>query len=283
MGIREVHVDEIIPVVERLCIESNIKLPKDVKDNLCQALDEEESSLGKEVLKDIIKNTEIAESKNIPICQDTGFAVVFLKVGQDVHVVGGSLNDAINEGVRRGYINGYLRKSMVVDPFLSRKNTNDNTPAIIHTEIVPGDKINIIFAPKGGGSENMSALRMLKPADGVEGIKRFVLETVDRAGSNPCPPIIVGVGVGGTIEIATLIAKKSLLRPLGQHHPQPEIANLERELLKGVNKLGIGPQGFGGLVTALGVNIETYPTHIACLPVAINIQCHVARHLEAEI
>lgn len=283
MGIREVHVDEIIPVVERLCIESNIKLPKDIRDHLCQALDEEESSLGKEVLKDIIKNTEIAESKNIPICQDTGFAVVFLKVGQDVHVVGGSLNDAINEGVRRGYINGYLRKSMVVDPFLSRKNTNDNTPAIIHTEIVPGDKINIIFAPKGGGSENMSALRMLKPADGVEGIKRFVLETVDRAGSNPCPPIIVGVGVGGTIEIATLIAKKSLLRPLGQHHPQPEIANLERELLKEVNKLGIGPQGFGGLVTALGVNIETYPTHIACLPVAINIQCHVARHLEAEI
>lgn len=283
MGIREVHVDEIIPVVERLCIESNIKLPKDIRDHLCQALDEEESSLGKEVLKDIIKNTEIAESKNIPICQDTGFAVVFLKVGQDVHVVGGSLNDAINEGVRRGYINGYLRKSMVVDPFLSRKNTNDNTPAIIHMEIVPGDKINIIFAPKGGGSENMSALRMLKPADGVEGIKRFVLETVDRAGSNPCPPIIVGVGVGGTIEIATLIAKKSLLRPLGQHHPQPEIANLERELLKEVNKLGIGPQGFGGLVTALGVNIETYPTHIACLPVAINIQCHAARHLEAEI
>ena len=283
MDIREVHVDEIIPVVEKLCIESNIKLPKDVRDNLCQALDEEESPLGKEVLKDIIKNTEIAESKNIPICQDTGFAVVLLKVGQDVHVVGGNLIDAINEGVRRGYTNGYLRKSMVVDPFLSRKNTNDNTPAIIHTEIVPGDKINIVFAPKGGGSENMSALRMLKPADGVEGIKKFVLETVDRAGSNPCPPIIVGVGVGGTIEIATLIAKKALLRPLGQHHPQPEIADLERELLKEVNNLGIGPQGFGGLVTALGVNIETYPTHIACLPVAINIQCHVARHMEAEI
>ncbi len=283
MGIREVHVDEIIPVVENLCIESNIKLPKDIRDHLYQALEEEESPLGKEVLKDIIKNTEIAESKNIPICQDTGFAVVFLKVGQDVHVVGGSLNDAINEGVRRGYTHGYLRKSMVIDPFLSRKNTNDNTPAIIHTEIVPGDKINIIFAPKGGGSENMSALRMLKPADGVEGIKRFVLETVDRAGSNPCPPIIVGVGVGGTIEIATLVAKKALLRPLGQHHPQPEIADLERELLKEVNNLGIGPQGFGGLITALGVNIETYPTHIACLPVAINIQCHVARHMEAEI
>ena len=283
MGIREVHVNEIIPVVEKQCIESNIKLPKDIRDHLCQALEEEESPLGKEVLKDIIKNTEIAESKNIPICQDTGFAVVFLKVGQDVHVVGGSLNDAINEGVRRGYTKGYLRKSMVIDPFLSRKNTNDNTPAIIHTEIVPGDKINIIFAPKGGGSENMSALRMLKPADGVEGIKRFVLETVDRAGSNPCPPIIVGVGVGGTIEIATLIAKKALLRPLGQHHPQPEIADLERELLKEVNNLGIGPQGFGGLITALGVNIETYPTHIACLPVAINIQCHVARHMEAEI
>jgi len=283
MGIREVHVDEIIPVVERLCIESNIILPKDVRDHLCQALDEEESPLGKEVLKDIIKNTQIAETNNIPICQDTGFAVVFLKVGQDVHVVGGSLNDAINEGVRRGYTNGYLRKSMVVDPFLSRKNTHDNTPAIIHTEIVPGDKVNIVFAPKGGGSENMSALRMLKPADGVEGIKRFVLETVDGAGSNPCPPIIVGVGVGGTIEIATLVAKKALLRPLGEHHPQPEVADLERELLKEVNNLGIGPQGFGGLVTALGVNIETYPTHIACLPVAINIQCHVARHMAAEI
>lgn len=281
--IREVHVDEIISIIEKLCIESNIKLPRDVKDYLFQALEKEESPLGKEVLKDIVKNTEIAESKNIPICQDTGFAVVFLDIGQDVHVIGGNLYDAIDEGVRRGYTNGYLRKSMVVDPFLNRKNTNDNTPAIIHSQIVPGNKIKILFAPKGGGSENMSALRMLKPADGVEGIKKFVLEIVDKAGSNPCPPIIVGVGVGGTIEIVTLIAKKALLRPLGQHHPQPEIADLEKELLKEINDLGIGPQGFGGVVTALGVNIETFPTHIACLPVAINIQCHVARHMEVEI
>lgn len=280
---REINVSEIISTVERLCIESNIKLPGDVRHALDEALKKESSPLGQEILKDIIKNAKIAEEKNIPICQDTGFAVVFLKLGQDVRITGGNLVDAINEGVRRGYVNGYLRKSIVTDPFLTRKNTKDNTPAIIHTEIVPGDKINIILAPKGGGSENMSALRMLSPADGVEGIKKFVLETVDRAGSNPCPPIVVGIGVGGTIEVATLIAKKALLRPLGQHHPQPEVADLERELLKEINKLGIGPQGFGGTVTALAVHIETFPAHIASLPVAINIQCHVARHMEAEI
>ncbi|NLZ52580.1 MAG: fumarate hydratase [Thermoanaerobacteraceae bacterium] len=202
---REINVSEIISTVERLCIESNIKLPGDVRHALDEALKKESSPLGQEILKDIIKNAKIAEEKNIPICQDTGFAVVFLKLGQDVRITGGNLVDAINEGVRRGYVNGYLRKSIVTDPFLTRKNTKDNTPAIIHTEIVPGDKINIILAPKGGGSENMSALRMLSPADGVEGIKRFVLETVDRAGSNPCPPIVVGIGVGGTIEVATLI------------------------------------------------------------------------------
>lgn len=280
---REINVSEIISTVERLCIESNIKLPGDVRHALDEALKKESSPLGQEILKDIIKNAKIAKEKNIPICQDTGFAVVFLKLGQDVRITGGNLVDAINEGVKRGYVNGYLRKSIVTDPFLTRKNTKDNTPAIIHTEIVPGDKINIILAPKGGGSENMSALRMLSPADGVEGIKRFVLETVDRAGSNPCPPIVVGIGVGGTIEVATLIAKKALLRPLGQHHPQPEVADLERELLKEINKLGIGPQGFGGTVTALAVHIETFPAHIASLPVAINIQCHVARHMEAEI
>ncbi|MCR4429619.1 MAG: fumarate hydratase [Tepidanaerobacteraceae bacterium] len=280
---REIHANQIISTVERLCIESNINLPDDVKNALDDALKMESSPLGQEILKDIIKNAEIAKEKNIPICQDTGFAVVFLKLGQDVRITGGNLVDAINEGVRRGYINGYLRKSIVTDPFLTRKNTKDNTPAIIHTEIVPGDKINIILAPKGGGSENMSALRMLSPADGVEGIKRFVLETVDKAGSNPCPPIVVGIGVGGTIEVATLIAKKALLRPLGQHHPQPEVADLERELLAEINKLGIGPQGFGGSTTALAVHIETFPAHIASLPVAINIQCHVARHMEAEI
>jgi fumarate hydratase subunit alpha len=281
--VREIHVNQIISAVENLCIKSNCKLPGDVKRALEKSLKNEASPLGREILKDIIKNAQIAEQKNIPICQDTGFAVVFLSVGQDVRIAGGNIADAINEGVRRGYVRGYLRKSIVADPFLTRKNTGDNTPAIIHTEIVPGDKIKIVLAPKGGGSENMSALRMLKPADGVEGIKSFVLETVDRAGANPCPPIIVGVGVGGTIEVATLIAKKALLRPVGQHHPTPEVAKLEEELLAEINKLGIGPQGFGGTTTALAVHIETFPAHIATLPVAINIQCHAARHMEVEI
>lgn len=280
---REIDVKQIISAVENLCIESNCKLPGDVKRALEKALNNEASPLGREILKDILKNAQIAEQKNIPICQDTGFAVVFLSVGQEVRITGGNIVDAINEGVRRGYVNGYLRKSIVADPFLTRKNTGDNTPAIIHTDIVPGDKIKIVLAPKGGGSENMSALRMLKPADGVEGIKSFVLETVDKAGANPCPPIIVGVGVGGTIEVATLIAKKALLRPVGQHHPTPEVAKLEEELLAEINKLGIGPQGFGGTTTALAVHIETFPAHIATLPVAINIQCHAARHMEVEI
>jgi fumarate hydratase subunit alpha len=281
--VREIDVKQIISAVENLCIESNCKLPGDVKRALEKALNNEASPLGREILKDILKNAQIAEQKNIPICQDTGFAVVFLSVGQEVRITGGNIVDAINEGVRRGYVNGYLRKSIVADPFLTRKNTGDNTPAIIHTDIVPGDKIKIVLAPKGGGSENMSALRMLKPADGVEGIKSFVLETVDKAGANPCPPIIVGVGVGGTIEVATLIAKKALLRPVGQHHPTPEVAKLEEELLAEINKLGIGPQGFGGTTTALAVHIETFPAHIATLPVAINIQCHAARHMEVEI
>jgi len=200
-----------------------------------------------------------------------------------VHLVGGDLNEAINEGVRRGYINGYLRKSSVDDPFLVRKNTGDNTPAIVHTTIVPGDKIKIIVAPKGGGSENMSALAMLKPADGVEGIKKFIINTVEKAGSNPCPPIIVGVGIGGTIEKTTLLAKKALLRPIGEYNPNPDVAKLEKELLEEINKLGIGPQGFGGRITALAVHIETFPAHIASMPVAVNIQCHAARHKEAII
>jgi fumarate hydratase subunit alpha len=280
---REVHVDEIIAAVEKLCIEANIKLPEDVKSALNNAVEKETSPLGREILNDIIKNYQIAEEKDLAICQDTGFAVFFVKLGQDVRITGGNFTEAINEGVRRGYKNGYLRKSIVNDPLIYRKNTGDNTPAIIHLEIVPGDKIHITFAPKGGGSENMSALRMLKPSDGVEGLKKFVLETVRQAGPNPCPPIIVGVGIGGTIEVATLIAKKALLRPIGEHHPMPEIAELEKELLEEVNKLGIGPQGFGGKTTALAVNIETFPAHIASLPVAINIQCHVARHKEVEI
>lgn len=280
---RKVHVEKIISAIENLCIQSNIKLPPDVKQALEKASKNETSPLGREIIGDILRNAEIAEQKNIPICQDTGFAVFFLKLGDDVRVIGGNIADAINEGVRRGYTNGYLRKSIVTDPFLNRENTGDNIPAIIHTELVPGDKINITISPKGGGSENMSALRMLKPADGVEGIRQFVIETVDKAGSNPCPPIIVGVGVGGTIEVATLIAKKALLRPIGTHHPQTEVEQLEKQLLNEVNKLGIGPQGFGGTTTALAVNIETFPAHIASLPVAVNIQCHVARHMEIEL
>lgn len=280
---REINVEEITKTVEKLAIEANYYLPQDVKKALEEAVDNEESPLAKEILTDILKNGEIARTNNVPICQDTGLAVVFLELGQDVRLVGGDLNEAIDEGVRRGYKNGYLRKSAVNDPFIVRKNTGDNTPAIIHTKIVPGDKVKLILAPKGGGSENMSALAMLKPSDGVNGIKKFVLDTVDKAGSNPCPPIIVGIGIGGTIEKTTLIAKQSLLRTVGEHNSNPEVAKLEEELLEEINKLGIGPQGFGGRTTALAVNIETFPAHIASMPVAINIQCHVARHKEAII
>lgn len=280
---RVVNVSEITDVVEKLCIESNYYLPEDVRIALENALEVEESPLGKEILQDILKNQEIARTKNVPICQDTGLAVLFLELGQDVRLIGGALEEAINEGIRRGYEKGYLRKSTVDDPFVERKNLGDNTPAIIHTKIVPGDKVKMILAPKGGGSENMSALAMLKPSDGVEGIRKFVLDTVEKAGSNPCPPIIVGVGIGGTIEKTTLIAKQSLLRNIGEHNPNPKIAELEKELLVQVNNLGIGPQGFGGRTTALAVHIETFPAHIASMPVAINIQCHAARHLEATI
>jgi len=280
---RVVNVSEITDVVEKLCIESNYYLPEDVRIALENALEVEESPLGKEIIQDILKNQEIARIKNVPICQDTGLAVLFLELGQDVRLIGGALEEAINEGIRRGYEKGYLRKSTVDDPFMERKNLGDNTPAIIHTKIVPGDKVKMILAPKGGGSENMSALAMLKPSDGVEGIRKFVLDTVEKAGSNPCPPIIVGVGIGGTIEKTTLIAKQSLLRNIGEHNPNPKIAELEKELLVQVNNLGIGPQGFGGRTTALAVHIETFPAHIASMPVAINIQCHAARHLEATI
>ncbi|MDI6705636.1 MAG: fumarate hydratase [Bacillota bacterium] len=280
---REVHVDTVTKTIEELCMDANYNLPEDVKEALEQAVQKEASPLGKEILQDIIKNAEIASRDRVPICQDTGFTVVFLELGQDVRIVGGDINEAINEGVRRGYKKGYLRKSIVDDPFLARKNTGDNTPAIIHTTIVSGDRLKVTVAPKGGGSENMSALRMLKPSDGVEGIKKFVLESVDNAGSNPCPPIIVGVGIGGTIEMTALIAKKALLRQLGRYNPNPEVAKLEKQLLEEINKLGIGPQGFGGRITALAVNIETFPAHIASMPVAVNIQCHAARHKEAII
>lgn len=280
---RELNVDVITNTVERLCIESNYYLPQDVKKALEDAVLKEESQIGKDTLLDILRNEEAARRNHVPICQDTGLTVLFIELGQDLRLVGGDFNEAINEGVRRGYKNGYLRKSSVDDPFLLRKNTGDNTPAIIHTTIVKGDKISITVAPKGGGSENMSALRMLTPSEGVKGIKRFIIDTVDKAGSNPCPPIIVGVGIGGTIEMTTLIAKKALLRTVGEHNSNPEVAKLENELLEEINNLGIGPQGFGGRVTALAVNIETFPAHLASMPVAVNIQCHAARHKEAII
>ena len=278
---RELNVDVITNTVEKLCIESNYFLPRDVKKALEDAVLKEESPVGRDTLLDILKNAEIAERNQVPICQDTGLAVVFIELGQDLRLVGGDFYEAINEGVRRGYKNGYLRKSAVNDPFLVRKNTGDNTPAIIHTTIVKGDKLKITIAPKGGGSENMSALRMLTPSEGVKGIKKFIVDTVDKAGSNPCPPVIVGVGIGGTVEMTALIAKKALLRTVGEHNPDPEVAKLESELLAEINNLGIGPQGFGGRITALAVNIETFPAHLASMPVAVNIQCHAARHKEA--
>lgn len=277
---RKIETTSIIAAAEDLCITANNRLPDDVLAAIKDAAEREESDLGREVFAQILENIKIAERKGVPLCQDTGFAVFFVELGQDVQIVGGDFTEAINEGVRRGYRNGYLRKSICDDPYILRKNTGDNTPAVIHVRIVPGDKLKIIFAPKGAGSENMSAIRMLKPADGEEGIRKFVLEQVDKAGSNPCPPIVVGVGVGGTFEMAAILAKTALLRPLGSHNANPEVARLERELLEELNKTGIGPQGLGGRVTALGVNIETYPTHIASLPVAININCHVARHAE---
>ena len=280
---REIDVAEITDVVARLCVDSNYYLPEDVQKALEEACVKEESELGREILGDILKNAEIARTKDVPICQDTGLAVFFIELGQDVHLTGGDLNAAIDEGVRRGYRDGYLRNSTVDDPFLVRKNVGDNTPAIVHIKIVPGEKIKITIAPKGGGSENMSALGMLTPSAGVKGIKKFIVETVDKAGSNPCPPIIVGVGIGGTIEKTTLLAKQALLRKIGEYNPNPEVANVEKELLEEINDLGIGPQGFGGRVTALAVHIETFPAHIASMPVAVNIQCPVARHKEAKI
>lgn len=279
---REIHVSQITQAIEELAVKANYELPEDVVQAIAAAARREDSDLGQEIFQLMQENAHLAKTKGTAICQDTGVAVVFLEVGQDVRIVGGSLTDAVNEGVRRGYTKGYLRKSVVGDPFL-RKNTGDNTPAVIHTEIVPGDQLKITLAPKGAGSENMSALKMLTPADGAEGVKRFVVSTVDQAGGNPCPPIIVGVGVGGTMEQAALIAKKALLRPVGQKSPLEHVARLEEEILQEINQLGIGPQGLGGRVTALAVHIETYPTHIACLPVAVNIQCHVARHAETRL
>ncbi len=276
---KEIHVDNIIETVAELCIEACCYLGNDIKTLLRNAREQEVSQFGQNILDQLLENIRLAEELELPLCQDTGMAVVFLDIGQDVHIIGGNLYQAIHEGVRRGYRQGYLRKSVLTP--IERINTGDNTPAVIHTEIVPGDQLKITVAPKGFGSENMSRLKMLKPADGLPGIKDFILETIIIAGGNPCPPIIVGVGIGGTMEKAAYIAKKALLRQGGTYNSDPIIANLEKEMLNKINKTGIGPQGLGGKITVLAVNIETYPTHIAGLPVAVNIQCHVARHKEA--
>lgn len=275
---RRIKVEEITEAVKRLCIESNYDLGEDVMQAFEKALLLEESEAGKSALNILIENARIAKGEQVPMCQDTGFAVIFIELGQEVIIEGGLLVEAINEGVRRGYQEGYLRKS-ICDPF-TRKNTGDNTPAVIHIELVQGENLKIIAAPKGGGSENMSRVTMLSPADGIEGIKRFVIQRASESGSNPCPPVIIGVGVGGTFEKAALLAKKALLRPLGTKNPDPQLAALEEELLKGVNDLGIGPQGLGGRVFALGVQIEKFPCHIASLPLAVNINCHASRHKE---
>ncbi len=279
---REVNVSNITEAVKNLCIDANYYLGEDVVKSLKKNEEKEESPTGKEILGKIIENIKIAKNDKVPLCQDTGYAVFFIELGQDVHLIGGDFVKAVNEGVRQGYKEGYLRKSVVADP-LKRNNTGDNTPAIIHTDIVPGEKIKIAFAPKGGGSENMSEVRMMAPAVGIEGIKEFVVERVRKSGANPCPPVIVGIGIGGTFDKCAEIAKRSLLRPIGSKNPNKVYADLEDELLKTINKLGIGPQGFGGRTTALAVHIEVHPCHIASFPVAVNMQCHVARHKEVII
>jgi fumarate hydratase subunit alpha len=279
--LREIDVKKVTETVSQLCQEANFFLPDDVLDALKKARKTEESEIGQQTLDQILDNAKLAKEEQIAMCQDCGAAVVYLKIGQDVHFTGGDLYKAINEGVKDGYEKGYLRKSMAKQPFSARVNTKDNTPAIIHTDIVPGDKLKIMIVPKGGGSENMSRLVMLTPAAGRQGIIDAVVKAVDEAGSNPCPPIIVGVGIGGTAERTMELAKKALLRKVGEPSPDAEVAELEKEILKRVNALGIGPQGFGGRNTALAVHIETFPAHIASMPLAINMQCHAARHKEA--
>ena len=274
---RELDVSVVRDAVARLCVAANTRLPEDVKKAIDEFRSKEDWAIAKGVLENIVENYKIADSENVPICQDTGMACVFLEVGQEVHFVGGGLYDAVNAGVRRGYTEGYLRKSVVADP-IRRGNTGDNTPAVVYTDIGPGDKVKITVGPKGFGSENMSAIKMLKPSDGLEGIKKFILDTVEAAGPNPCPPMVVGVGIGGTFDKAAYLAKKALMRPLDVRNPEPYYADLEIELLEQINALGIGPQGFGGLTTALGLNIEVMPTHIAGMPCAVNIGCHATRH-----
>ncbi|MCI5959823.1 MAG: fumarate hydratase [Lachnospiraceae bacterium] len=274
---RTIQVTDITEQIKEMCIEANHFLTDDMKEALVNAQDTEEAMLGKQILQQLQENLKIAGEDMIPICQDTGMAVIFMEIGQDVHFEGGNLEDAINEGVRRGYVDGYLRKSVVKDPLI-RENTKDNTPAVIHYEIVPGDQVRITVAPKGFGSENMSRVFMLKPADGIEGVKQAILTAVKDAGPNACPPMVVGVGIGGTFEKCALMAKKALTRPVNQHSDIPYVKEMEEELLEKMNATGIGPGGLGGTTTALAVNINTYPTHIAGLPVAVNICCHVNRH-----
>ncbi len=278
---REIATEKIVETVKNLCMDANYNLGEDVIKALKKGLEIEESPTGRDILNQLLKNAEIAHNEKIPMCQDTGFAVVFLELGSEVHI-NGNIVEAINEGVRRGYTEGYLRKSILSDP-IKGKNTQDNTPAIIHTTIVPGDKIKITVAPKGGGSENMSEVKMMAPAAGIEGVKNFVIDRVIRSSSNPCPPIVVGVGIGGTFEYVAFLAKKALLRDIGQRHPDPFYADVERELLERINRTGIGPMGLGGRVTALDVFIEVHPRHIASFPVAVNINCHAARHKSAII
>lgn len=276
--IRTINTEEITAVVKEMCIEANHFLSKDMDAAMKNALENEKSELGKKILNQLQDNLKIAGKEMIPICQDTGMAVFFVEIGQDVHFKGEWIENAINEGVRQGYTDGYLRKSVVKDPII-RENTKDNTPAVIHYSIVPGNQVTITFAPKGFGSENMSRIFMLKPADGIEGVKNAILTAVKDAGPNACPPMVVGVGVGGTFEKCALLAKKALTRPVGEHSSIEYVADMEKEMLEKINKLGIGPGGLGGTTTALAVNINTYPTHIAGLPVAINICCHVNRHM----
>lgn len=275
--VREIHVEKLTENIKEMCIEANHDLSGDMKEALRTAADTEESELGKKILDQLQENLRIADTETIPICQDTGMTVIFMEIGQDVHFIGGNFEDAVNEGVRQGYTEGFLRKSVVRDPFI-RENTRDNTPAILHTRIVPGDQVKITVAPKGFGSENMSRIFMLKPADGIEGVKDAILTAVRDAGPNACPPMVVGVGVGGTFEKCAILAKKALTRNIKERSAIPYVRELEEEMLTQINRLGIGPGGLGGTTTALAVNINTYPTHIAGLPVAVNICCHVNRH-----
>ena len=275
---RVIEADVVIDAVKKMCMAANFNLNEDMQEALAIGLKKEVSPIGKQILKDLLKNAEIAKNKSVPMCQDTGMVVVFVEIGEEVFFKG-NLKRAINEGIRQGYNEGFLRKSIVSDPII-RENTKDNTPGVIHYDFVPGDQLKITVAPKGFGSENMGRLKMLKPSDGIKGIKDFIIETVEIAGANPCPPIVIGVGIGGTMDEVTKIAKKALTRPIDQKSNLEHIAKLEADVLAAVNALGIGPQGLGGRVTALGVNIETYPTHIAGLPVAVNINCHASRHLE---